>query len=550
MLQSLYNRDTHSTYQIRYVLDTKWFKRWKKYVGYESCDAFNVGQQESHPGPIDNLPLLEDCTGKLKEYLIDELDYQLVPLNAWNKLVSYYGLVDNQMPIERFVVEQGMFVKHCEIEVYRLEIKMCQKQFQSEYVIRSMSRADVLGDVLETLRFIFDVPLDVEIKLYYKYLSNSMEHLTKMESTIQEAAIYDGQVIAFEAYKNGNLVQTSYKPVSKEINSEVLKQKKNVAKPDAASSTGDATPDQMLTVGKSLFNRCCEPCFRGNKESVTFSWCCDCEETLCSVCDEAHRINKVSLSHTAVAVDKISSTSPISVSSYVLCDTHPELSVEFYCSEHSLLCCRTCIQTVHRTCNIVSIEDVSKKAKQSALFEKLCIDVKELFHDTEQLKARHSKNLDEINQQELVITSKIKQLKVLFDNHFENLKSKLENKMKEVKQKAVSNVNWNENTVDKLLISLQNHNNNLQFVLDHGSNKHAFILANILKPEVEKKETEINELIALERKIDIELKTKVDALYLKNSFKILGTIEILETAIDFKTIRPSIAQSLKSKEEK
>ncbi|CAG2239202.1 unnamed protein product [Mytilus edulis] len=256
------------------------------------------------------------------------------------------------------------------------------------------------------------------------------------------------------------------------------------------------------------------------------------------------------MSHTAVAVAKISSTTPITVSSYVLCEAHPDKNVEFYCSKHSLLCCRTCIQTVHRTCDIVSIEDVSKKAKQSALFEKLCIDVKELFHDTGHLKARHNKNLDEINQQELVITSKIAELKVVFDKHFEKLKSKFENKMKEVKQKAVSNVKRNEATVDKLLFSLQTHSDNLQFVSAHGSNKHAFILANILKPEVEKKETELNELIALEQQIDIEFTTKVDALYLKNAIKILGTIEMLETAVELKNIRPSIAQSSKSKEEK
>ncbi|CAG2211632.1 USP15 [Mytilus edulis] len=409
------------------------------------------------------------------------------------------------IPIERFVIEQGMFVKHCKIEVYLLEVKLSQQQFKSECVIRSMSRVDLIGDLLETIRVIFNVPVDVEIKLYYVYVSNTLEQLTKMESTLHDAALYQGQVILFDAYKDGKLVLTPYNPVSEEIYSEIHKQKKKLTNPDAASNTKDAQQTHISIDGKSLFGRYCEPCFRGNKESVTFSWCCDCEETLCSVCDEAHRINKVSMSHTAVAVDKISSTTPITVSS--------------------------CIQ----------------KAKQSALFEKLCIDVKELFHDTGHLKARHNKNLDEINQQELVITSKIAELKVVFDKHFEKLKSKFENKMKEVKQKAVSNVNRNEATVDKLLFSLQNHSDNLQFVSAHGSNKHAFILANILKPEVEKKETELNELIALEQQIDIEFTTKVDALYLKNAIKILGTIEILETAVELKNIRPSIAQSLKSK---
>ncbi|KAF3859525.1 hypothetical protein F7725_021924 [Dissostichus mawsoni] len=52
----------------------------------------------------------------IKEHLIDELDYILVPTEGWNKLVSWYGLTDNQEPIARKVVEQGMFVKHCKVE--------------------------------------------------------------------------------------------------------------------------------------------------------------------------------------------------------------------------------------------------------------------------------------------------------------------------------------------------------------------------------------------------------------------------------------------------
>ncbi|CAC5415311.1 Ubiquitin carboxyl-terminal hydrolase 4,Ubiquitin carboxyl-terminal hydrolase 15 [Mytilus coruscus] len=521
-----------------YLLATSWFKPWKVYVGYESWHAFNAGQQEAHPGPIDNLPLIDDYTGKLREHLIDELDYQLVPLNAWNILVSSYGLVDDQIPIERFVIEQGMFVKHCKVEVYLLELKMCQKQFQSEYVIRSMSRADVLELQIETITC---------IKKSMKSNVNSTINYGMIDSS---TVVEDSVVISFDAYKDGKLVLTPYKPVSEEIYNEVLKQKKKVTNPDAASNTGDAKNTQIPTDGKLPFNSYCEPCFRGNKESVTFSWCCDCEETLCTVCDETHRINKVSMSHTAVAIEKISSTTPITVSSYVLCEIHPEISLEFYCSEHCLLCCRTCIQTVHRTCDIVSIEDVSKTAKQSALFEKVFIDVKELFHTTKQLKERHSKNLDGINQQEMEITNKIKQLKVVFDNHFEKLESKLKNEMKLRKQRAVSCVNRNENTVDKLFMTLEKHNANLKFVSDHGSNKHAFILANVLKPEIERKETELNELIALERKMDIELKTNVGALYLENAIKSLGTIEISETSIEFMNIRPSIAQSMKSNEEK
>ena len=43
----------------RYLIDTKWFKQWKKYVGFDNWDTSYVGDQSANPGPIDNSPLLK-----------------------------------------------------------------------------------------------------------------------------------------------------------------------------------------------------------------------------------------------------------------------------------------------------------------------------------------------------------------------------------------------------------------------------------------------------------------------------------------------------------
>lgn len=53
----------------------------------------------SHPF----LPPLDGDVLAIKEHLIDELDYILVPTEGWNKLVSWYGLTDSQEPIARKV---------------------------------------------------------------------------------------------------------------------------------------------------------------------------------------------------------------------------------------------------------------------------------------------------------------------------------------------------------------------------------------------------------------------------------------------------------------
>ena len=42
-------------YIIRYLVDVRWFKQWKNYVG---CDELDVGAEPLHPGPVDTSALL------------------------------------------------------------------------------------------------------------------------------------------------------------------------------------------------------------------------------------------------------------------------------------------------------------------------------------------------------------------------------------------------------------------------------------------------------------------------------------------------------------
>ena len=39
---------------VRYLVDVKWMKQWKKYVGYDQRDQKFAGQEAANPGPLDN----------------------------------------------------------------------------------------------------------------------------------------------------------------------------------------------------------------------------------------------------------------------------------------------------------------------------------------------------------------------------------------------------------------------------------------------------------------------------------------------------------------
>uniref|UniRef100_A0A8C8S250 Ubiquitin carboxyl-terminal hydrolase n=1 Tax=Pelusios castaneus TaxID=367368 RepID=A0A8C8S250_9SAUR len=182
-----------------YLVDSRWFKQWKKYVGFDSWDKYQMGDQNVYPGPIDNSGLLKDGDSQsLKEHLIDELDYILLPTEGWNKLVSWYTLMEGQEPIARKVVEQGMFVKHCKVEVYLTELKLCENGNMNNVVTRRFSKADTIDTIEKEIRKIFNIANEKETRLWNKYMSNTFEPLNKPDSTIQDAGLYQGQVLVIE----------------------------------------------------------------------------------------------------------------------------------------------------------------------------------------------------------------------------------------------------------------------------------------------------------------------------------------------------------------
>ncbi|TKS71677.1 Ubiquitin carboxyl-terminal hydrolase 4 [Collichthys lucidus] len=137
-------------------------------------------------------------TQALKEHLIDELDYVLVPTEAWNKLVSWYSCLDGQRPIVRKVVEHGMFVKHCKVEVYLLELNLCENDNMDNVVTRHFSKADTIDTIEKEMRTLFNIPSEKETRLWNKYMSNTYEQLNKPDSTVQDAGLFQGQVLVIE----------------------------------------------------------------------------------------------------------------------------------------------------------------------------------------------------------------------------------------------------------------------------------------------------------------------------------------------------------------
>ncbi|KAK3109095.1 hypothetical protein FSP39_022910 [Pinctada imbricata] len=110
----------------------------------------------------------------------------------------------------------------------------------------------------------------------------------------------------------------------------------------------------------------CTACERENETESACSWCVNCGEALCKSCDRYHRRSKASTNHKLIELGAgVPNDIPLHHAD-VFCKEHPENKVKAFCSDHSAICCMTCVMLKHRKCdNVGSIEDAAEEKKQS-----------------------------------------------------------------------------------------------------------------------------------------------------------------------------------------
>ena len=189
-------------------MDNHWFKQAKKYLAWEGSLADSggtVGDESANPGPIDNKPLWKEDGSDIREHMIDEMDYVLVPEEAWDMLVAEFGLQDNvegtSSAVKRKVVEHGMFVKQFKVrifiepsrssnflfkvEVYYIEFQLAENSNLEEQKKKKFSKSDTLEEIQTVMKELFGIPALEETRLWNKYTSNTYEQLARLDNTVQ-----------------------------------------------------------------------------------------------------------------------------------------------------------------------------------------------------------------------------------------------------------------------------------------------------------------------------------------------------------------------------
>uniref|UniRef100_H3BXI0 Ubiquitin carboxyl-terminal hydrolase n=1 Tax=Tetraodon nigroviridis TaxID=99883 RepID=H3BXI0_TETNG len=187
-----------------YMVECRWYEQWKQFV--ETGDQ----NSSSFPGQIDNTELFEDLDSyHIKERLVENEDFVLVPAEAWHKLLSWYGMVDGQPPLERKVVDLPSTVK---VEVYPIELFLCLHSNMENAVTAQFSRTDSIYTIQRAVCEAFAVPEGSECRLWMKSSDSSCERLRNTHVSVLDACLSTGMQTVIMETRNADGTWPSSRP--------------------------------------------------------------------------------------------------------------------------------------------------------------------------------------------------------------------------------------------------------------------------------------------------------------------------------------------------
>jgi hypothetical protein len=248
----------------------------------------------------------------------------------------------------------------------------------------------------------------------------------------------------------------------------------------------------------------CEPCLDGSKTAHAEKYCSECEEKLCQECAEWHVHCKAFKSHHVI--DLVLIGARVLPSSKIYCEIHTDVRIDYFCSQHDVVCCGACIPDSHSSCKtyIIPLDLASKDVKISSL---LSDTLKELDNMTETLAtmvANRDDNQKLLEQKRSSIIKHIGTVKSTLFKHLDDLEHQLITEVDSVKEKYVSTITREKDEMSQLTSVLKDKRQQLEFLKDHCSDNQLFLVLRKQMKSIQETDTKIQDMTHAINEVDME----------------------------------------------
>ena len=248
----------------------------------------------------------------------------------------------------------------------------------------------------------------------------------------------------------------------------------------------------------------CDPCSEKKKKRlVAEKYCSDCEEKQCTECTEWHLRCKEFRSHHVIDLSSVGSRIP--PSSKINCEKHTDVQIDYFCSQHDVVCCRVCLVDSHWSCeSVLPLDSASKDVKNSSLLSDTLEEQDYMTETLQKMEVNRDENRKLLKQKKSLIIKQISAAKSKVLKYLDDMEERLITEVGSVQEQNEEKINREKHEICQLTSILKDNKQELEFLKDHGSNNQLFLTLRKQITIIQKTDKKIHDMTSAINEIDME----------------------------------------------
>ncbi|CAC5419150.1 unnamed protein product [Mytilus coruscus] len=264
-------------------------------------------------------------------------------------------------------------------------------------------------------------------------------------------------------------------------------------------------------------------------------WCTECDEGLCSECQEHHSLPKGTRNHRVILITEYQTlpTDVLKITQY--CSRHNE-KFQIYCQKHECPCCSKCIVEIHKVCqDIVNLDDVIHNAKTSNAMCEIEETLVEVSGNLQKIRQHQQGNLSTLKEKRKEIEKEIKKTRIKINNHLDKLIEDLLKQLNVLEEKENSKICHLLSTLEKKEKEIAECQKSILNIKQHATDLQMFLSMKQIE-EVYRKDKFLQSLVEGEQH-SLSYKTNISIQNIISDVKSFGEVHIESKSCDIVLIQ-------------
>ena len=242
-------------------------------------------------------------------------------------------------------------------------------------------------------------------------------------------------------------------------------------------------------------------------------WCPDCDEGICTECQEHHNLAKPSRNHTTVPIADYRKLPSYALEIKENCSAHNG-KFNLYCKEHECPCCGICMMETHRDClDVAILENLITDVKISDIFNEIEELISEMTEIIGKIRQNRETNSGAVREQKIIVENEIRELRTKINNYLDKLQDNLMKELTEAQTQITEETRELLASLDRKQKKLTEHQTNIANIRKYASDLQTYLAIRQIEKEVETQDTCLQSIVnslnqtTISYKIDTGLKT-------------------------------------------